>query len=259
MDAKLIAIAESLYHAQQTLTTIPPISDTNPETTIADAYAIQQYITLKRLESGIKIVGRKIGLTSKAMQDLFNVNEPDYGTIFEDLVYPNKSVLPREKMIQARVEAEIAFILKKDLPGPNITAWQVLQATEGVMPCLEIIDSRIENYKIRIQDTIADNASCWGVILGSKLSYPLGIDYSVLGLTVYKNGEVAATATGAAVLGNPLNSVAWLANKMLEYGVVLKAGDIIISGSLIAAFPIDKGDIIQAEFDRLGEVSVIIA
>jgi 2-oxopent-4-enoate hydratase len=258
MDAKLIAIAESLYHAQQTLTTIAPISDTHPEITIDDAYAIQQYITKKRLESGQKIVGRKIGLTSKVMQDLFNVNEPDYGTIFEDLVYPNRCVIKKDKMIQARVEAEVAFILKQDLLGPNITALQVLQATEGVMPCLEIIDSRIENYRIKIQDTIADNASCWGVILGSKLSHPLGIDYSVLGLTVYKNGEVAATATGAAVLGNPLNSVAWLANKMLEYGVVLKAGDIVISGSLIGAFPIDKGDVVQANFDRIGEVSVII-
>jgi 2-oxopent-4-enoate hydratase len=258
MDAKLIAIAEGLYHAQQTLTTIAPISDTHPEITIDDAYAIQQYITKKRLESGQKIVGRKIGLTSKVMQELFHVNEPDYGTLFEDLIYPNRSVIKKDKMIQARVEAEVAFILKQDLPGPDITALQVLQATEGVMPCLEIIDSRIEDYRIKIQDTVADNASCWGVILGPKLSPPLGIDYSVLGLTAYKNGEVVATATGAAVLGNPLNSVAWLANKLLGYGVVLKAGDIVISGSLIGAFPIDRGDVVQANFDRIGEVSVII-
>lgn len=260
MEKKMInKIAEALHNAQETLTTIPQLSETYPDITIADAYSIQTYITEKRVEMGQRIAGRKIGLTSEAMQNLFNVKEPDYGTIFDNQIFPNRSSLKRDQMIQARVEAEVGFILKKDLPGPNVTPWQVLNATEGVIPCLEIIDSRIDNYKIRIQDTIADNASCWGVVLGSKLSYPLGIDYSVLGLTVYKNGEVIDTATGAAVLGDPLNSMAWLANKMLEYGVMLKAGDVVISGSLIAAFEIEKGDYVEAKFDRIGEVSVQIS
>lgn len=257
-DDQIIVLAEELYKAQNELFTLEPFSEQHPEITIEDAYQIQTYITKKRVKSGRKVVGKKIGLTSIAMQEMFKVSQPDYGSIFDDLVYAHGSVINRSKMIQPRIEAEIAFLLKKDLPGPGITPLQVLQACEGVLPSLEIIDSRIKNWRIKIQDTIADNASCWGVVLGPKVSYPLGIDYRVLGLSVYKNSKLVATAAGAAVLGDPLISVAWLANKLSEYGDILKAGDIVLSGSLIAAFPIEKGDCVQAIFDRIGEVSVTI-
>jgi len=257
-EKKIISIAEELYKSQLNSVPIEPLSEREPELTTKDAYKIQNYITKKHVKSGRRIVGRKIGLTSLDMQKLFNVHEPDYGVIFDDIVYSHGSILERSSMIQPKIEAEIAFLLKEDLPGPYVTELQVLKACQGIFPCLEIIDSRIRDWKIKIQDTIADNASCWGIINGPLLTYPLGIDYRVLGLAVYKNNKLVDTATGAAVLGNPLTSVSWLANKLTEYGEMLKAGDVILSGSLIAAFPIEQGDYVQAIFDRIGEVSVTI-
>jgi len=257
-NKKIDQIGEKLLQAQKGIYSIHPLTEQVSDLTIEEAYSIQKYITNKKLKAGSRVVGKKIGLTSLAMMEMFGVNQPDYGSIFDDQVFLHNSKIKRSKMIQPKIEAEIAFILKQDLPGPNITALQVLQACGGVMPSLEIIDSRIENWKIKLQDTIADNASCWGVILGPKLNYPLGIDYRVLGLAAYKNNQIMSTATGAAVLGDPLVSVAWLANKLFEYGDMLKAGDIVLSGSLIAAFPIEKGDYVQAVFDRIGEVSVTI-
>ena len=259
MDEKLIVVANSLYDAQKNLETIAPPTDLFPNMSFKDAYQIQGYITRKRLQEGRRIVGRKIGATSSAMQKLFNLKEPDYGVLFDDLVFSNGSTIERNKMIQPMIEAEIGFLLKKDLPGPCVTGAQVIQACEGVVPCLEIIDSRIKDWKIKIQDTIADNASCWGVVSGPKISRPLDLDYRVLGLALYKNNTLVGTGAGAAVLGDPLVSVAWLANKLHEYGEMLKAGDLVLSGSFMAAVTIEKGDQIRALFDRIGEVTVSIS
>ena len=255
---KLISFAEELYKAQVNPSVIDPLTERISGIDIAGAYKIQEYITQKNIKSGRRIVGQKIGLTSLAMQKLLNVSEPDYGVLYDDRVYPQGSILKRSQMIQPKIEAEIGFLLKEDLSGPNVTEFRVLQACQGIFPCMEIIDSRIKDWKIKIQDTIADNASCWGVVTGTQVSNPLGIDYRVLGLAVYKNNKLVDTAAGAAVLGNPLTAVSWLANKLHEYGKMLRAGDIVLAGALMSAFPIEQGDYVQAVFDRIGEVSVAI-
>ncbi len=259
MNAEQIGeAAQSLYKAQQECIPISPLTEQFENLTAEEAYLIQNQITRKRLEDGARIVGRKIGLTSKAMMDMLNVNEPDYGVLFDDLLFESDAVLDRSKMIQPRVEAEIAFLLKKDLDGPSVSPLQVQAATEGVIASLEIIDSPVKDWKIKLQDTIADNASCWGGVIGSGLYSPLNIDLRYVGLAVYKNGQLISTAAGAAVMGDPLKSVAWLATKLCSLGEKLRGGDIVLSGSLIGAFPIEAGDRVEAKFDRIGSVAVNI-
>ena len=255
---QLDLLAEELLEAQNELHTVLPLTERYPEISIDDAYYIQNTITQKRVQSGQRIVGRKIGLTSVAMQEMFGVNEPDYGTLYDFYLNQNGGVLDLKRMIQPKIEAEIGFLLKEDIQGENITPFQFLQSCGGVFPCIEIVDSRIVGWKIKIQDTIADNASSGCLFLGPVMYNPLNIDYRVLGLAMYKNDKLQATAAGAAVLGDPVYASAWLANKMLQYGESLKKGDIILSGSLIGAFSAISGDSIVAIFDRIGTVAFSI-
>jgi len=210
----------------------------------------------KKLQHGEFIVGKKIGLTSKAMQSLLGVYEPDYGQITDKMMLLEGENINMKTLIQPKVEPELAFILDKDLKGPGVTVANVLSATGVVMPALEIIDSRIKDWKIKIQDTIADNASSARVVLGGKPMQVHEVDLKHIGLVFEKNAEVVGTAAGAAVLGNPVNAVTWLVNKLSEFGVSMKAEEVVMSGSLVGALPAATNDNFRATFDQLGSVDV---
>ena len=255
MEKKLIEeLAMELYTAEKNRQPIEPLTARYPGITNDEAYEIQLAGMQLRLADGHHIVGKKIGLTSKAMQAALGVFEPDYGYITDRMMVLEGDALSLSALMAPKVEAEIAFVLKSDLKGPGVTIAQVLDATAGIMPALEIIDTRIKDWRIKIQDTIADAASIGRVILSGKLTPITDCDLRCLGMVLEKNGEIVTTAAGAAVLGHPANAVVWLANKLAQYGISLKAGEIIMSGSLTAACPAAAGDNIQAVFDRLGPV-----
>lgn len=249
-------LARMLLEAEEKREPIDPLTKTYPQISIEDAYRIQLKNVDAKIARGEKIVGKKIGLTSKGMQKLFGVNEPDYGHLTDRMIVLEGECIDLRELIQPKIEAEIAFVLKDDLKGPGITPADVLRATEGVMPALEIIDSRIRDWKIKIQDTIADNASSARFVLGGRIVDVRNIDLRLVGLVFEVNGEIISTAAGAAVMGNPVSSVAWLANKLASYGTYLKSGEVILSGSLIAAVDIKPGYIVRATFDKLGSVTI---
>lgn len=253
---KVEDLAAELLRAWETRVPVDPLTERFPTLSVAQAYEIQLAMVRRRLAGGRRVVGKKIGLTSKAMQDLLGVREPDYGHLLDDMVVPNGQAIPVSHLLQPRCEGEIAFLLKRDLTGPGVTVAEVLLATDAVMPALEIVDSRVRDWRIKIQDTVADNASSALLVLGEKLMPVQGLDLRLVGMVLEKNGQVMSTGAGAAVLGHPAAAVAWLANKLGEFGVVLKAGEIVLSGALTAALPIAAGDAFRAEFDRLGSVSV---
>lgn len=254
-DSTVDRLAAELYQVSQTGKPVAHLTKRYPDITIDDAYAIQLAGRKLREADGRKVVGAKIGLTSVVMQQLFNVYEPDYGYIMDDMVVMENEPVKMSEHFVPRVEAEIAFLLKKPLEGPGISVADVLRATEGIMPCLEIIDTRYEAGTMKVEDSIADIASIGKVVLGGALTSAKEIDLRYTGLVFEKNGEIISTAAGAAVLGHPAASVAWLANKLASYGVSLRKGDLIISGSLIAACSVEAGDAVRATFDRLGSVS----
>ena len=253
-DKELSNAAQRLIAAHNDGKPIEPLTESYPDISIEEAYRIQLITVQDRTKKGGKVVGKKIGLTSPAMQQMFNVNEPDYGHLFGDMLVYQGDELSASRLLQPRIEGEIAFVLERDLTGPGITPVDVIRATAGVTAALEIIDSRIGDWKIKIQDTIADNASSGAFVLGSKLVPLTGLDIRCVGFVMTKNGKLAATGAGAAVLGNPVQSVAWLANKMGEYQISLKAGEIILSGSAVAAVPVTAGDSIHLTVDRVGDV-----
>lgn len=252
---QLDKLSEELMMAESSLVPIEPMTDRFPEITIPDAYAIQLRTIEAKVKKGSVIVGKKIGLTSKAMQEMFKVSEPDYGHVLDHAMIMEGEPISMKRLIQPRVESEICFLLKKDLKGPGVTTADVLGATAGVIPSFEIIDSRNKDWRIKIQDTVADNAGNALVVLGGKLTEITDLDLRVVGLVLEKDGDIVATAAGAAVWGNPVQAVAWLANKLGEYGISLKAGEFIMSGSLTAAVPAQAGSSFRAIFDRLGSVS----
>jgi 2-keto-4-pentenoate hydratase len=249
-------IANELKRAQATCTQVDPLTERYPHLTVADAYAIQLLNIQERLAAGERVVGKKIGLTSKGMQNLLGVYEPDYGHLLHPMAVPNGETIPAKKLIQPRCEGEIAFLLKRDLQGPGVTSAEVLSATEAVLAALEIVDSRVRDWKIKLVDTVADNASSGMLVLGNKLVSPANLDLRLVGMVFEKNGEMVNNGAGAAVLGHPASAVAWLANKLAEFEVTLKAGEVILSGALTAAAPAAAGDCFQAEFDHLGSVAV---
>lgn len=256
MDKNLInQLAGELYAAETNRTPIEALTARYPEITNEDAYQVQLTGMNMRIADGHTIVGKKIGLTSKAMQSALGVFEPDYGYITDRMMVLEGEDISLDTVIAPKVEAEIAFVLKEDLVGPGVTLAQVLKATAGIMPAFEIIDTRIKDWKIKIQDTIADGASIGRIIVSGALVPVDNLDMRYMGLVLEKNGEVVTTAAGAAVLGHPANAVVWLANKLAQYGISLKAGEIIMSGSFTAACPVTAGDNLRATFDGLGTVA----
>ncbi len=251
------AVAEQLYEAEKGVTPVEPLTVTWPGLTIEQAYAIQlDGVAIRRERDSRKVVGKKIGLTSIAMQKLIGVNEPDYGHLFDSMLVREGEPVPCSRLLLPKVEGEVAFVLKRRLKGPGVTIADVLRATEGVMASIEIVDSRVRDWKIKLEDSVADNASSARFVVGSRLVDPAGIDLRLVGMVLEKNGEVVNTGAGAAVLGHPAASVAWLANKIGEFGIALEEGEIILSGALTAAVDARAGDSFLISFGGLGTVGV---
>ncbi len=248
--------AKDLYVAEKERRPIRQFTEQYEGIAPDDAYRIQLSLIELKKKDGAKVVGKKIGLTSTAMQKMLSVDSPDYGHILDGMVLQDGAQFPAKDLIQPRIEPEIAFILDKDLKGPGVTTVQVLAATAFVLPALEIIDSRFESWKIKLSDTIADNASSARIVLGETPRRVDQVDLRLIGMVMEKNGEVVQTGAGAAALGHPANAVAWLANVVGEFGVTLKAGEVIMPGALCAAADVAPGDTIRANFDGLGTVSV---
>lgn len=249
-------LGDELYAALRDRQTVEPLSARHPEITIADAYAIQQRLLARRLAAGERVVGKKIGVTSQAVMDMLGVFQPDFGWLTDGMVFNEGQAVPAATLIQPKAEGEIAFVLRRALKGPGVTAADVLAATEGVMACFEIVDSRIRDWKIRIQDTVADNASCGVFVLGDRLVDPREVDLATCGMVLEKNGEIVATGAGAAALGHPANAVAWLANTLGALGIGLEAGEVVLSGSLAAMVPVQAGDDLRVTIGGIGGCSV---
>ncbi len=247
---------DELYNALITRTPVAPLTDREPGITLDDAYRIQLRMIQRRLDAGETIIGKKIGVTSKVVMDMLKVNQPDFGQMTSGMVFNEGEAIRVDSMIAPRAEAEVAFILKHDLEGPGVTAADVLRATECVLPCFEIVDSRIQDWKIKIQDTVADNASCGVLTLGGVRRSPRQLDLALAGMVLEKNGEVISTSTGAAVQGSPANAVAWLANTLGRLGIGLKAGEVILSGSQSPLIPVKAGDSLRCDVGGLGGTSV---
>lgn len=251
--------AKLLLAAERERRPLSPLTTLDSALTVYDAYQIQLRTVEQKVKEGRQIVGKKIGLTSKAMQQLLRVDQPDYGHLLDDMAVENGGVVSWEQVLQPKVEAEIAFVLKRDLVGPRVTVIDVLLATDYIVPALEIVDSRIADWNICLEDTIADNASSGLYVLGEKRLPVHAVDISQIGMALYRNGKLTNTGVGAAALGHPALCVAWLANKLHEYGKELKAGEVILSGALSAAVSVEPGDVFFARFAHLGEVRVEFA
>lgn len=247
---------EQLYRALREGRTLPPLVARDPSLTIDDAYAISLDFLARRLADGERVVGKKIGVTSKAVQDMLGVHQPDFGFLTDAMQAGEVIDIAAKGLIQPRAEAEIAFILAQPLRGPGVTAEQVIAATAAIAPCFEIVDSRITDWKIAIVDTVADNASCGVFVLGEARADPAACDLAALKVTVTKNGQPLSEGLGSAVQGHPAQAVAWLANTLGHYGVTLDAGDIILSGSLVPLAPAAAGDEFIMELQGVGGCTV---
>ncbi|MGG1661874.1 2-keto-4-pentenoate hydratase [Brevibacillus sp. NRS-1366] len=256
MEHIIETIAQELLAAEMSRQPVAPITERYEGLEAADAYRIQLKVLEKKLDSGRAIIGKKVGLTSLAMQRMLGVDEPDYGHLLDDMVVKNNGIVHVDRLLLPKVEAEIGFVLGADLVGPNINYLDVLMATEYVVPTLEIIDSRIADWKIKLVDTVADNGSSALVVVGDQRTRLEGLDLRSVGMALYKNEEEVGTGAGAAALGHPAHAVAWLANKLHEFGIGLKAGELILPGALSAAVAVGEGDSVTASFGSLGSVSV---
>lgn len=262
MSQYVDAIAQRLLNAQTTRTPCAPPSQDFAEFDVATAYAVQAKIFQMRQEGQnkgdrpVQTVGHKIGLTSPAIQQWLGVNEPDFGVLVDDMVVADGAKAPTERLLQPRVEAEVAFVLREDLEGPGITAAAVIQATDYVLPALEIIDSRIADWEITFEDTIADNASSGLFVLGNQPRKLEAVDLRLAGMKLSKNGAIVATGVGAACLGHPVNAVVWLANRIGRFGQSLSRGDVILSGALGPVTDVSAGDFVSTHIAGLGSVSV---
>ena len=257
MDSNIIqTLGDSLYQALRSNSVIDPITNQYPDMTIEDAYAVQKRMIDRRVQDGEVIVGKKIGVTSRAVMNMLGVYQPDFGYMTDRMIVNEGETIAMSRMIQPKAEGEIAFLLKKDLMGPGLTNADILAATEAVIPCFEIVDSRIRDWKIKIQDTVADNASCGLFVLGDNAVSPRKVDLSTCGMVLEKNGEIIATGSGAAAMGSPVNAITWLANTLGSLGVPLKAGEVVLSGALAAMFPCAAGDNFRVSIGGIGSCSV---
>ncbi|WP_100639053.1 2-oxopent-4-enoate hydratase [Marinobacter salexigens] len=258
MDKQQIQLCgDELYQAMVDRVAVRPLTERFSDITLGDAYNISLRVLERRIESGEKVIGKKIGLTSKAVQNMLKVGQPDFGYLTDKMAYSQgEEVQISDRLMQPKAEGEIAFILKKDLLGPGLTAADVLAATDCVLPCFEVVDSRIENWEIKIQDTVADNASCGVFVLGDRAVNPRKVDLATCGMVVEKNGSIISTGAGAAALGSPVTCVTWLANTLGQFGIPLKAGEVILSGSLVPLEPVQAGDFMSVSVGGIGSASV---
>lgn len=258
MEQLINELGTELYTCLRQGKTIPPMTGRHPYISINDAYQISLKILALRENDGEKVIGKKIGVTSKAVQEMLNVHQPDFGFLTDSMQFSNGETISLTKagLIQPRAEGEIAFCLKEDLQGPGVTAEDVMAATEWVAPCFEIVDSRIDDWQITIIDTVADNASCGVFVIGDNRIDPASIDLAAALMTIQHNGEVAGTGLGSAVQGHPAQAVAWLANTLGEYGIPFRKGEIILSGALAPLIPAKAGDSFSLEIEGMGGCSL---
>jgi 2-keto-4-pentenoate hydratase len=247
-------LAAALAQAEHSRTPLLPLTAANPEIDVVDAYEIQLINIRRRVREGARIIGHKVGLSSRAMQEMMGVDEPDYGHLLDDMLVTTEKAVRADRYLYPRIEVEVAVLLGEDLPGAGCTEADVLAATEAYAPSIELIDSRIENWAIRLCDTIADNASSAGYVLGQERVPPTDIDITGIDAELVRNGEVVAQGRSDAVLGNPLTSVAWLARKVASFGVRLRGGDVVLPGSCTRAIDAHPGDEFVARFTGLGSV-----
>jgi 2-oxopent-4-enoate/cis-2-oxohex-4-enoate hydratase len=255
-DKKIKQYGDELYEAWLNRSTVKPLLEREPQITIEDAYKIQLRFIERRVQAGEKIIGKKIGVTSKPVQDFLGVYQPDFGQLTSGMVYQEGENIDLSQLIQPKAEAELAFVLKEDLIGPGITAMDVIRATDYVAPCFEIVDSRITDWKIKIQDTVADNASCGVFVIGKTRGDPRKLDITLAGMVLEMNGELHSTGVGAAVQGSPANAVAWLANTLGMLGIPFRAGEVILSGSQSPLVPVVDGDELVCTVGGLGSCRV---
>jgi 2-oxo-hept-3-ene-1,7-dioate hydratase len=254
-----------LFEAEASRRQIPILSLEFPEATMDDAYLVQSAFVRKKIDSGLKQKGWKIGLTSKAMQYALGIDVPDSGVLFDNMFFADGAVIPADRFIQPRIEAEIAFVMKSALRGPDVTPLDVFKATEHVIPALEILDTRIERVDVKtkkirtIFDTIADNAANAGIVMGNRPLHPFDTDMRWIGAIVSRNAEVEETGLGAGVLNHPAQGVAWLANRLARYGMAISPGEVVLSGSFIRPVEARHGDTIVADFGACGTISVHFA
>ena len=258
---QIVQAAALLDQAERSREQVGQFSLAHPEMTIADAYAIQRAWVARKIQGGRKLVGHKIGLTSRAMQVTSNITEPDYGALLDDMFFDEGSDIPINRFIVPRIEVELAFILGKPLKGPNVSVLDVLDATEWVIPALEIIDARIQQIDPQtgttrnVFDTISDNAANAGVVMGGRAVRATEIDLRKVPAVLYRNGVIEESGVSAAVLNHPAKGVAWLANKLAAYDVTLEPGQIILSGAFTRPVSVHPGDTFHVDYDRLGCVA----
>lgn len=253
-DATRAHLAADLAEAEHTRVPMGPLTAAHPDIDVVDAYEIQLINIRQRLAEGAKVVGHKVGLSSAAMQQMMGVDEPDYGHLLADMEVFQDVEVDTSRYLYPRVEVEVGFVLADDLPGAGCTEDDVLAATAAFAPSIELIDTRITDWKIKLCDTIADNASSAGFVLGTQRVSPKDIDITAIDAVLTRNGEVVAEGRSDAVLGNPVTAVAWLARKVDSFGVRLRAGDIVLPGSCTRAIDVRPGDEFLAEFAGLGSV-----
>ena len=259
------SLADRLDEAERARHQVGQFSLANPDMTIEDAYAVQRAWTAKKIAAGRAVIGHKIGLTSRAMQRSSNISEPDYGLLLDDMLFPDQRDVPIERFIVPRVEVELAFRLKSPLIGPGLTIFDVLDATDYIVPAIEIIDARIEQVDKasgatrKVFDTNSYNAANAGLVLGGRPVRPHDVDLRWVAALLHKNGVVEESGVAAAVLGHPAHGPAWLANKLSAHGERLEAGEIILGGSFTAPVPAARGDSFHADYGPLGSISVRFA
>ena len=260
-QAQVDEAAVRIHEAERTRTQIRQLSLQYPAMTIEDAYAVQRAWVAIKIAEGRTLKGHKIGLTSKAMQRSSQIDEPDYGDLLNDMFFKDGSDIPMSRFIVPRVEVELAFVLGKPLRGPNCTIFDVLAATEYVIPAIEIIDARIHQIdpdtKVprKVMDTISDNAANAGVVYGGKPVKPMDIDLRWVSALLYRNGVIEESGVAAAVLNHPANGVAWLANKLAPHDVALQAGEFILGGSFTAPIPARAGDTFHVDYGSMGSIA----
>ncbi len=251
----VVRSADALWQAEVERTPIEPLSDGWRDLSIADAYAIQSHNVARRVAGGAVVRGRKVGLTSRASQDLLGVREPNFGVLLDDMFVDEVDEIPFDALLQPRVEAEIAFVMATDLAGPGVTATNALTAVAGVLPAIEVVDSRIADWRFQLVDTVADNASAARAVIGARITPVTELDLRLVGVLFHRNGSPIDSGAGAAVLGNPASCVAWLANRLGSLGDGLRAGDIVLPGALHRMVPVRPGDVFHATFAHLGTVT----
>jgi 2-keto-4-pentenoate hydratase len=251
-------IADTLITSERERKGIAQFSDNHPDIELDTAYQAQRSFVQSKLDAGERFVGYKLGLTSRPMQEQLGIDQPDYGPVLAAGVHPDGVQVDLDRLIQPKVEAEIAIVLGAPLSGPNCTALDVRLAAAGAVAAVEIIDSRVADWRIKLADTIADLASSAQIALSSRLVPLDQLDPRLVGVVLTRNGELVATGAGAAALGDPLHAVAWLANTLHPLGVTLQAGHVVMTGALHASVPLAEGDVFRAEFDVLGPVGLVV-